>query len=54
MGYPVPNDRGRGWIYFDYPNVTNEQTTQVTVRDSGGATLTQNTNYKVNYCIKII
>ncbi|MCK4978148.1 MAG: hypothetical protein KAS36_14535, partial [Anaerolineales bacterium] len=21
MAYPVPNDRGRGWIYFDYPDV---------------------------------
>jgi hypothetical protein len=49
MAYPVPNDRGRGWIYFDYPDLTNEQTTQVTVRDSGGATLTQNTDYIVNY-----
>jgi len=49
MGYPVPNDRGRGWVYFDYPDLTNEQTTQVTVRDKNGATLTQNTHYKINY-----
>ena len=25
---PLPNGRGRGWVYFDYPDLQNEQTNQ--------------------------
>jgi hypothetical protein len=39
---PRPDDRGRGWVYFDYPDLQNEQTTQVTVYPA-------TCNYRVNY-----
>lgn len=28
---PNPVSRGRGWVYFDYPDLENEQTSKVTV-----------------------
>jgi hypothetical protein len=50
MAYPVPNDRGRGWIYFDGSLDTEQnQTTVSGVRDAGGTLLVQGTDYKVNY-----
>lgn len=39
---PSPASRGRGWVYFDYPDLENEQTSQVTVYPAGS-------NYDVNY-----
>ena len=39
---PRPDTRGRGWIYFDYPDLENEQPNQVTVYPAGS-------NYDVNY-----
>jgi hypothetical protein len=49
MGYPKPNERGRGWTYFDYPDLESEQTSLVTVRRQNGAALTQNVDYTINY-----
>ena len=49
MGNPKQNDRGRGWLYFEYPDLLNEQTIYVTVKQKNGAPLTQNTDYKINY-----
>ena len=39
---PLPNSRGRGWVYFDYPDLVNEQTNQVTVYPA-------TSNCRVNY-----
>ena len=39
---PLPNGRGRGWVYFDYPDLQNEQSNQVTVYPA-------TSNCRVNY-----
>ena len=49
IGYPKPNDRGRGWLYFEYPDLLNEQTSYVTVKQQDNTVLTQNTDYVINY-----
>jgi len=45
---PLPNSKGRGWLYFDAYGDTTEQANSVTVYNSVGAVI-NSSNYDIDY-----
>lgn len=46
---PSPTSKGRGWVYLDDVNSSDEQSTAVTVYESDGVTVISGTNYMIDY-----